>query len=120
MTNAYLNFGEITAFSASSAATYAPNVIKLDTPRYFAGANAKAVFTATAAVTGFKAALYSGESATPTDIVAQAPAAVNLAVGDIVELAIPATLGTYLRAGGSASATSGKMEICIELGVPRP
>lgn len=119
MTNAYLNFGEISSFASSSAATYAPNVIKLDTPRYFAGTPAKAVFTAKAAVTGFKATLYSGESASPTDIVAQAPAAVDMAVGDIVELAIPATLGTYLRAGGSASATSGKMDICIELGEPR-
>ena len=119
MTNAYLNFGEISAFAASSAATYAPNVIKLDTPKYFAGTPAKVVFTAKAAVTGFQAALYSGDTATPTTIVAQAPATVDMAVGDIVELAIPATLGTYLRAGGGASATSGKMDICIELGEPR-
>lgn len=120
MTNAYLNFGEIAAFSASSAATYAPNVIALDNPHYFAGTPSKAVFTAKAAVTSFQAALYSDDNASPTTIVAQAPKGINLAVGDIVELAIPATLGKYLRAGGSAGATSGKVDISIELGEPRP
>jgi hypothetical protein len=119
MTNAYLNFGEITAFSASSAATYAPNVIELENAHYFAGTPSKAVFAAKAAVTGFKAALYSDDTTTPTTIVAQAPKGIDLAVGDIVELAIPATLGKYLRAGGSAGATSGKMDISIELGEPR-
>lgn len=119
MTNAYLNFGEITAFSASSAATFASNVIKLDTPKYFAGVPAKAVFTAKSAVSGFRAALYSGDTSNTSTIVAQSPTAVDMVAGDIVELAIPATLGTYLRAGGSASATNGTMEICIELGLPR-
>lgn len=120
MTNAYLNFGEIGSFSASNAASYAANVIQLSTPKYFAGTPAKAVFTAKTALSSFKAALYSGETSSPTAVVAEAPAAVDMAIGDTVELAIPANLGTYLRAGGSSSTTTGKMDVCIELGSPRP
>lgn len=119
MTDAYRNFGEITAFAASSGATYAPNSIKLDNPKYFAGTPAKAVFVAKAAISGFKAALYSGDTASPTAVVAQAPTAKDMAIGDIVELAIPAELGTYLRAGGTAGTTAGKMDISIEIGSPR-
>lgn len=114
------NLGEIAAFSASSAATYAPNIMQLKNEHYFAGTPAKAVFTAKAAVTGFKAALYSDNNAAPTTIVRQAPVGVDLAIGEVVELDIPATLGTYLRAGGSAGATTGKMDVTIELGEPRP
>lgn len=114
------NLGEIAAFSASSAATYAPNIATLDNEHYFAGTPAKVVFTAKAAVTGFKAAIYSDNNAAPTTIVAQAPVGIDLAIGEIAELAVPATLGKYLRAGGSASATTGKMDVTIELGEPRP
>lgn len=120
MTNAYLNFGTITIHATANTVVYGANEIQLDNPKYFAGTPAKVVFTAKTAVTGFTAALYSGDSSTTTTQVAKAPAAVTLAAGDTVELSIPATLGTYLRAGGSASGTTGTLDACIELGSPRP
>ncbi len=118
MTNAYLDFGTIT-ISAANTAAYGTNEILLDNPKYFAGVPAKVVFTATAAVTGFTPALYSGDTTAPTNAVAKSPSAVTLAVGESVELSIPAILGKYLRAGGSATGTSGAVTACIELGAPR-
>ena len=119
MISAQLNFGKISAFAASSAATYAENTMELDHEDQFSGVSAKVVFVATSAVTGFKAAIYSDDAESPT-IVAQAPKAVTLAKGDIVELSIPKKLGKFMRAGGSASSTSATMEVSIEMGEPRP
>lgn len=120
MISAQLNFGKISAFAASSAATYSENTMKLDHEDQFSGVSAKVVFVATSAVTGFKAAIYSDDAESPTTIVAQAPKAVTLAKGDIVELSIPKKLGKFMRAGGSASSTSATMEVSIEMGEPRP
>lgn len=120
MISAQLNFGKISAFAASNAATYAENTMKLDNEDQFSGVSAKVVYVATSPVTGFKAAIYSDDNTSPTTIVAQAPKAVNLAAGDIVELSIPKRLGKYMRAGGSAGSTSGTMEVSIEMGEPRP
>ena len=74
------------------------------------------VFTATAATTGFTPCLYTGTTATPTTLCAQGATVASLAVGDTVEIPVPFKVSRYLRAGGTASATSGAVTAHIDLG----
>ena len=120
MKDKLLDFGAISSFAASSAATYCENVLDLGdgiNPNYFgSGLTAKVVFTATAATTGFTPCLYTGTTATPTTLCAQGATVAYLAVGDTVEIPVPFKVSRYLSAGGTASATSGAVTAHIEIG----
>lgn len=82
MKDKLLDFGAISAFAASSAATYCENVLDLGdgiNPNYFgSGLTAKVVFTATAPTTGFTPCLYTGTTATPTTLCAQGATVASL------------------------------------------
>ncbi len=119
MKDALLDFGAISAFGASSAVTYCANVLDLGYAgdhHFGSDVPAKVVFTATAATTGFTPMLFSGSTTTPTTVYAQGPTVSSLAVGDTVELLVPIKVLRYLRAGGTATATSGAVTAHIELG----
>ena len=121
MTDELLKFGSISAFAASSADTYCPKVIDLaaDSTTLAGGINAKIVFTALTAVTGFVPKIYSGSTATPTEVYAQGAKVASMAAGDTTELPLPMKLLRYVRAGGTATSTSGSVSAHIEIGAPR-
>lgn len=117
MTDRLLDFGTIDAFAASSAVTYCPVTLDLGADDYLAnGVNAKAVFVAEKATTGFVPMLFSGSGNAPTDVYARGPQKASMAAGDKVELPIPLKLARYLRAGGTATATTGSVTCRIEVG----
>ena len=71
MTDILLDFGTIDSFAASSAVTYCPVTLDLGADNYLAnGVNAKAVFVAEKATTGFVPMLFSGSGNAPTDVYA--------------------------------------------------
>ena len=127
MQDKLLDFGAIKSFAASSAATYCENVLDLgavseNDPNPLtsvvlgSGITAKVVFTATAATTGFTPCLYTGATATPTTVCATGSTVASLAAGDSVEIPLPFKVSRYLRAGGTATATSGAVTAHIEIG----
>lgn len=121
MTDELLKFGKISSFAASSADTFCPNVIDLvaDGVTLSGGINAKIVFVAETAVTGFVPRIYSGSTATPTEVYAQGAKVASMAAGDEVSLPLPMKLLRYVRAGGTATSTSGSVSAHIEIGGPR-
>lgn len=118
MKDKILEFGSIASFAASSADTYCSDVIDLgvDGGILAGGINAKVVFIALTAVTGFTPKIYSGSTNTPTDVYAQGAKQSSLAAGDIVEVPLPMKLLRYVRAGGTATATSGSVSAHVEIG----
>lgn len=127
MRDALLDFGKITAFAASSGETYCDNVLDLgarnadDTQVLTAscfGSDTPAVvvFTATAPVTGFTPKVYSGATSSPTEVYGCGPRVAAMAAGDTVKIPVPIKCARYLRAGGTATATSGAVTAHIELG----
>lgn len=120
MRDALLDLGKITSFGASSAETYCDNVLDLGegvNPNYFGSdVPAVVVFTATAAVTGFTPKVYSGDSTSPTEVYGCGPKVASMKEGDTVKIPVPIKLLRYVRAGGTATATTGAVTAHIELG----
>lgn len=127
MRDALLDLGKITSFGASSAETYCDNVLDLGarnaddkdilTSSYFGSdIPAVVVFTATSDVTGFTPKVYSGATSTPTAVYGCGPTVASMKAGDTVKIPVPIKLLRYVRAGGTASATSGAVTAHIELG----
>lgn len=118
MKDALLDFGKLSAFAASSAATYCENTLDLgaNTRAFGSGITAKVVFTCITASTGFTPCIYTGSTSTPTTLVAQGSTISSFAVGDTAEVIVPLNTLRYLRAGGTATATTGSVSAHIELG----
>ena len=114
-----LYFGETAAALTASAAGYCATVLDFeDGDTYFSSTvPIKIVFEATSACAGFAPAVYTGDTAEPTDEHVLATG-VTLAVGETVEYILPIFKGTrYMRAGGKA--TSGKVKAWLTVGTPK-
>lgn len=108
-----LNFGACAL--SSSAASYCETVLDFEEDPTILSSSVpvKVRFTATAAVTAFEPAVYTGTTATPTTAHTLA-SAVALAVGESVEYPLPFFEATrYMRAGGKGS---GNVVACLVVG----
>lgn len=116
MKDKLLDFGALSAFGASSAESYCENTLDFAVDPNFLGSGVpcKVVFIATKATTAFVPKLYSGSTASPTEVYAQGPVVATLSIGEKVELAVPLKLSRYVRAGGVA--TAGGVIAHIEMG----
>lgn len=117
MRDRQLEFGETSAALTSSTAGYCEVTLDFGDGKtiFSSSVPIRIVFQATAAVSGFSPAIYTGNTSTPTNEHVLASGE-SLAVGECKSYPLPFWEGErYMRAGGKASA--GKVKAWLELGV---